>query len=64
MESWAHEGARDEDVDSIEAVVEESDEAETILSKTPHARRHTRVAKSGDTSGKKARGGAASTEHA
>jgi hypothetical protein len=33
MESWAQEGARDEDVDLIEAVVEESDEAEDGLVK-------------------------------
>jgi hypothetical protein len=34
-----------------------------ILSKTPYAWRHSGVAKSGDTSGKKARDGVASTDH-
>jgi hypothetical protein len=62
MELWAHEGAHDEDMDSIEAIKERS-RPKTILSRMPYARHHTRVAKSGDTSGKKAHGGVASTEH-
>jgi hypothetical protein len=33
MELWAQEGARDEDVDLIEAVIEESDKAEDDLVK-------------------------------
>jgi hypothetical protein len=41
MESWAHEGARDEDMDSIEAVDKESVEAiddlvENDICKAPH----------------------------
>jgi hypothetical protein len=31
MESWAHEGARDEDVDSIEAVVKESEPKDDLV---------------------------------
>jgi hypothetical protein len=64
LESWTQESARDEDVDSIEAIVEKGVDAKMILLKTPYARSHTGVAKSRDTSGKKARDGVASTEHA
>jgi hypothetical protein len=40
MESWAHEGAGDEDVDSIEAVTEESEAEDNlvrnVICKAPH----------------------------
>jgi hypothetical protein len=36
MESWAHEGARDEEVDSIEAIDEEGVDAEDDLVKKCH----------------------------
>jgi hypothetical protein len=63
MESWAHEGARDKDVDSIDSIVEEGVDAEDDLVKNTYGRRHIGFAMSGNMSGKKARDGVASTEH-
>jgi hypothetical protein len=51
MESWAHEGARDKDVDSIDAIVEEGVDAEDDLVENTYGRRHIRFAKFGNMSG-------------
>jgi hypothetical protein len=63
MESWAHEGTRDEDVYSIEPIVEEGVDAKDNLVKTDICKVPHQSYKSGDTSGKKAHGGVASIEH-
>jgi hypothetical protein len=64
MESWAHEGAHDEDVDLIEAVVEESDEAEDDLVENAICEAPYRSFPVRGHVGEEGSSGVASTEHA
>jgi hypothetical protein len=63
MELWVHEARVVKTWTRSRQSLKRATKPKTILSKMPYARRHTGVAKSGDTSGKKARGGVANIEH-